>query len=297
MDPALLAPTHCGELIVPQREGAVEADATSMRRGIAASIALHVGAVFLILLGLPSSKPPRVESVIPVNLVQLGERTLSPASSTIAPLPQEQAHEVATSQTAEAIPTPQLPPPSPAPTKSSAQRTATIQSAQRPNASHMSKPATRQQHVSPADTLAARLQMLAQLRQTPPLTPPHPRQQDGRGESSVTATNAPGHASDATYAVKDFIRAQVERRWNLNESAATAHNWTVSIRIALDHNGRVLTAKIVDDPRFRDNDAYRDFALSARNAVLLSSPLLLPVGAYDLAKDIVVDFDPRQVSR
>ena len=98
-------------------------------------------------------------------------------------------------------------------------------------------------------------------------------------------------------AVKDFIRAQVERRWNLNESAATAHNWTVSIRIALDHNGRVLTAEIVDDPRFRDNDAYRDFAHSARNAVLLSSPLLLPDSAYDLAKDIVVDFDPRQVSR
>lgn len=296
MDPASLEPTDRGELIVPQREGAVEADATSMRRGIAASVALHVGAVLLILLGLRSSKPPRIESVIPVNLVQLGERTLSPASSTIAPLPQEQAHEVATSQTAEAIPTPQLPPPSPAPTKSSAERTATIQSAQR-NASHTSKPATRQQQMSPADALAARLKMLAQLRQPPPSMPSHPRQQDGRGESSVTATNALGHGSDATYAVKDFIRAQVERRWNLNESAATAHNWTVSIRIALDHNGRVLTAEIVDDPRFRDDDAYRDFAHSARNAVLLSSPLLLPDGAYDLAKDIVVDFDPRQVSR
>jgi hypothetical protein len=29
--------------------------------------------------------------------------------------------------------------------------------------------------------------------------------------------------------------------------------------------------------------------------VLLSSPLALPPGAYSIAKDIVVDFDPKQV--
>jgi hypothetical protein len=154
-----------------------------------------------------------------------------------------------------------------------------------------------QQRVSPADALAARLKMLAQLRQPLSPMPPNPRLQDGRGESSVTAASVPGHATDATYAVKDFIRAQVERRWNLHGNTAAAKSWTVSIRIALDPDGRVLAAEIVDDPRLRDNDAYRDFALSARNAVLLSSPISLPLGVYDLAKDIVVDFDPRQVLR
>ncbi len=54
---------------------------------------------------------------------------------------------------------------------------------------------------------------------------------------------------------------------------------------------------MVETLRYRSDPAYRDFALSARNAVLLSSPLALPDGAYDVARDLVVEFDARQVLR
>jgi outer membrane biosynthesis protein TonB len=266
-----------------------------MRAALLASLALHAAAILLILFGVspPSTQP--VEQVIPINLVRLGEKTESPAADQVAPIPQQQAQEAAPLQSTEAVPEPQA---SPLPTQRSAP-------AQKPNVPRPAKspkladaPAAKPQRaLSPADALAVRLKLLAQLRQPPPAMPPHPRHQDGTGESSTTATNAPGHAADAIYAVKDFIRAQVERRWILDDSSAVAKNWTVSIRIGLDRDGRVLTAEIVADPRFDDNGAYRDFALSARNAVLLSSPLLLPSGAYDIAKDIVVDFDSRQVSR
>jgi hypothetical protein len=285
-------------LISAHMRVAADAQAKSMRDGIAASLALHIVAILLITLGLPQRKPPPVEAIIPVNLVQLGEKTASPTADIVAPLPQQQAPETAMSQPAEAVPAPQTPaPPTPSqvPARSGAEFP-TAEPTQNLDAPRPAKPLTKPQRPpSPADTLAARLKALAQLRQPPSPTRPTPRQQDGRGESSVTAANMSGRAADATYAVKDLIRAQVERRWNLDKSAATAKNWTVSIRIRLDAQGRVLAAEIVDDPHLSDDEAYRDFALSARNAVLLSSPLLLPPNVYDIAKNIVVDFDSRQV--
>jgi hypothetical protein len=126
--------------------------------------------------------------------------------------------------------------------------------------------------------------------------PANPRQQDGAGASNVTAAAADAaRARDSTYGVKDFIRAQVERRWNPNRQAIKGRKWTVAIHILIARDGTVNQAEIVDEARYRADKAYFDFALSARNAVLLSSPLSLPAGTYDIAKDIVIDFDPKRV--
>jgi hypothetical protein len=38
---------------------------------------------------------------------------------------------------------------------------------------------------------------------------------------------------------------------------------------------------------------FRDIALSARNAVLLSSPVPLPAGNYPEKMDMVLNFNPR----
>jgi hypothetical protein len=150
----------------------------------------------------------------------------------------------------------------------------------------------------PADDLTQRLKQLAQLKQPAPPVPANPRQQDGAGASNVTAAAADAaRARDATYGVKDFIRAQVERRWNPNRQAIKGRNWTVAIHILIARDGTVNQAEIVDEVRYRPDHAYFEFALSARNAVLLSSPLSLPPGAYEIAKDIVIDFNAKQLSQ
>jgi len=131
----------------------------------------------------------------------------------------------------------------------------------------------------------------------PPM-PPNPRQQNGSGESDATAASANSAAAlNATYRVKDFIRAQVMRRLNTDCNALKCGDWVVAIHIVLRPDGRISTAEIVDNSHLSSDSAYRDFAISARDAVLLSSPLTLPPGAYDIAKDIVVDFSSRQVMR
>src|SRR5262245_27427416 len=65
-------------------------------RGPAASLVLHGLAVLLIILGLPSliEPPPEPPLPIPVDLVELGEKTQSPVHQQAA-LPQQKAPETA----------------------------------------------------------------------------------------------------------------------------------------------------------------------------------------------------------
>lgn len=279
-----------------------------MRNGLIGSLALHGLALTLIIFGLPwlTHPPAPEERVVPVNLVALAENTTSPSAPAVAPLPQEQAHEVAPAEPSAAVPVPQAAPPPAEPRAKEASHpelSTAIAPAQKPALPQpapapkpASRPAAKPEPLSAEEALALRLKALAKLRQPAPPMPPEPRQQDGSGNSSLTATSAAAaRARDAAYGVKDIIRAQVIRRWNLHRDAVKLGDWTVAIHIVLNPDGKVLRAEIVDDPRYRSDTAYRDFALSARNAVLMSSPLALPAEAYDIARDIVVDFDPKQV--
>jgi outer membrane biosynthesis protein TonB len=281
-----------------------------MAGGFVASVILHVLVVLLVVFGWPWLKqapPPEQVLVIPVNLVVFGEKTASPAPAQVATLPQEQARETSTVNHPEAVPVEQATPPPDVQHKTVDRSTSdplTATKSEQPSQTPKrvkgpkdpAPPATKQPRPKvPADDLNARLKQLAQLKQPAPPVPPSPRQQDGSGTSNVTATAADAaRARDTTYSVKDFIRAQVERRWNPDRKAIKA-GWTVAIHIVLDPDGAVTRADIVNEERHRSDKAYMDFARSARNAVRLSSPLSLPPGAYEIAKDIVIDFDPRQV--
>jgi outer membrane biosynthesis protein TonB len=290
---------------------AADTRASRMTGGFIASLVLHALVVFLVVFGLPwlMQAPPPVEQVlvIPVNVIVLGAKTAAPSPAEMAMLPQEKAREVSKVEHTEAVPVEQNPPPQAAQHRAEDRAppdplTAT-KPAQTPTIAKRLKepkvaalPATKlRRQQAPADDLSLRLKQLAQLKQPPAPVPPAPRQQDGSGSSNVTTTSADAaRARDASYSVKDFIRAQVERRWNPDRKAI-AGNWTVAIHIVLDPDGAVSRADIVNEARYRSDKAYLDFARSARNAVRLSSPLALPPGGYEIARDIVVDFDARQV--
>ena len=280
-----------------------------MRGGLIGSLALHLLVILTLVFALPwlmRVPPPQpIEKIVAINLVRLGDKTAAPSSAERAPLPQEKAKEVAKSEPADAVPVVQTPPPQAAPRQAEEKSAPDMPIAAKPEQKpeipkpvKASKPdrqlAAKQRQPSPADDLSARLDALARLRQPPPPVPPNPRQQDGSGSSNVTAASA-ARAQDATYSLKDFIRAQVERRWNLSVKTTKGDAWVVAIHIMLSPNGNISLAEIVDSPRYRSDSAYRDFALSARNAVLLSSPLTVPPGEYDIAKDIIIDFNSMQV--
>ena len=281
--------------------------ANRMRGGAIASSALHVSVVLLLVVGAPllTWSPPRVAQVVPINLVLLGEQTAAPASPSVAPAPQQDAPVVSTSKPVAVVPVAQTPPPQtaqhPAAQSSAAEPAAVVRLERKPRDPRPAPGPKRDalsvakspQPPSPADDLSARLKQFAQLRQPEPSAP-----RVASGVSNLTATSvAAATAHDASYGVKDFIRAQVERHWNPNRNTPIRDDWVVAIHIVLTLDGSVSLAEIVDNPRYSGDRAYRDFALSARNAVFMASPLSLPPHGYAIAKGIVLDFHARQVSQ
>ena len=261
-------------------------------RSVALSVTFHAGVVAAFLIALrvmPPVESPPVAKVILINLVALGEITSSPRADEKADLPQSQATEHADVPDPRAIPTAQS-----APAQKilrPADPVNTPQAADAPAKAAAVAPLRPQ----PADELSARLQQLAKLSQPAPPQPPAPKEQDGTGVSNRTVASDAAIGTDATYRVKDYLRAQIERRWNV--AVPQARNLTASIRLEIQPDGTVLRAEIVVDQARRNNKAYEEFARSARNAALLSSPLTLLPGSYAIAKDIVIDFDARRLLR
>jgi hypothetical protein len=130
----------------------------------------------------------------------------------------------------------------------------------------------------PPDELDIKLHALAELRQ--PSVDTHLSKRDiGLARQSAMSEEAePG--SYPTYAVRDFIRAQVERRWGLDLRTLGDSNYSVLIRVEMTSTGIVTKAEIANTARFNSDTTYRAVAWSARNAVLLSSPFVLPGGPY-----------------
>lgn len=147
----------------------------------------------------------------------------------------------------------------------------------------------------PPDELDVKLHALAQLRQ--PSMDTRLSKKD-LGLSRMAAMNedaAPG--SYATYAVRDFIRAQVERRWGLDLPTLGDGNYSVLIRVQMTSAGTVTKAEIADIARFNSDKIYRAIALSARNAVLLSSPFALPAGPYSDVMEITLSLNTKEALR
>ena len=98
----------------------------------------------------------------------------------------------------------------------------------------------------------------------------------------------------AAYDVKDFVRSQVERRWSVDLDSVD-RNVTVSIHVVLTPEGTIRTADIVNDQHA--NGEYHSLALSARNAVILSSPITLPIGTPTSALDMILTLSPKDTLR
>jgi hypothetical protein len=144
------------------------------------------------------------------------------------------------------------------------------------------------------DALKAKLEALAKLRQPDAVTP---SEENGAARPDRVAKNDDITSGlEGPFSVKDYIRAQVERRWNPDQAILRNNAFSVPIHVEITSAGVVLKAEIVDTARAADPD-YREIAVSARNAVLLSSPLALPPGRYQDVMDMVLYLNPKEALR
>ena len=145
---------------------------------------------------------------------------------------------------------------------------------------------------APKDELEVQLKNLSKLRQ------PDSDLKIENGASDDTATTngaAPGAAT--AYSVRDYIRAQILRRWVFDFSTLGNRNISIPLHVSLTGRGMVIVAEIMNHHRYVTDKVYRDVALSARNAVLLSAPFRLPAGAPKDGIDFTLDLNPRDTLR
>ena len=232
--------------------------------GLAASLLLHGFAALVVLffmLRAAETPQPKEAPFIPIDVVRLGDSTASPPAEKKARVP-----------LAKALPGPRQEEQSPVKPEGYSPR------------------GTK----APVDALDRQLRSLAHLRQ--PKTDLHITPDVGPSNESASSDDAAA-GDEATYSVRDYVRAQVERRWNLDLETLGARTFTVAIHIEMKRDGTITRADIVDRERFTTDAAYHSVALSARNAVLLSSPINLPPGSYKQALNFTLSLDPRDTLR
>jgi hypothetical protein len=142
----------------------------------------------------------------------------------------------------------------------------------------------------PVDPLEMKLKELSKLKQ--PNT-------DTRllGEAGTSDIAEDGNDNESggqgLYATRDIIRAQVLRRWSLDMTRLGKRNFDILIHVQLKRDGTVVEADIVDMQRFKTDSVYRWIALSAKNAVILSSPLTLPANMDGNDLELTLKLNPR----
>lgn len=138
----------------------------------------------------------------------------------------------------------------------------------------------------PPDELEARIRGLASL-SAPDTALPAP---DNDG-------SAAGNGSGGGYALADFVRAQILRRWWPALDTGAARGAAVALKLKMTRSGVISDIRIVDQERFNHDKVFRGMALSARNAAINASPIALPPGRYDAVMEIAITLDPKAVLR
>lgn len=136
----------------------------------------------------------------------------------------------------------------------------------------------------------------------PPATQPQQAPQTASRTPPAAAPRAEGPSNPnlpISMSEKDFIRKQVEDKWQFDIGARDASNLIVRIRFSLNPDGSLRTQpEIVDTARMYmpGQESYRSAAESARRAVLKAAPFQLPPGDREKwSQEIILNFDPRQM--
>src|SRR5258706_3102005 len=141
----------------------------------------------------------------------------------------------------------------------------------------------------PQDELSARLRALAQLKAPDAALP--------NADNSAAPGGSGGGGGEGNYALKDFIRAQILRRWLPDLSIPGARDMPVLVRVRLLKSGVIDDVTIVDQQRFHVDKVFRNMALSARDATLLASPIQIPGTRYEKTQTLTINLDPKAVLR
>lgn len=227
--------------------------------GVGVSFLLHVAALLLILFLARRAmhEQPAYQSIIPVALVAQSEGP--------NPEPKQQKAAGVISKTPLILP-------------------------RAPVAHHTPSAVAPNKTTQPVDELQEQLKALSRLRQ--PNTDTHVLGEAGQSDYAQNG-NDDESGGQGQYHTRDIIRAQVLRRWSLDMTRLGNRNFDILIHVYLKRDGTVLEADVVDTQRYKTDSTFRWIALSAKNAIILSSPLTLPPDFDRKNLELTLKLNPR----
>jgi hypothetical protein len=95
----------------------------------------------------------------------------------------------------------------------------------------------------------------------------------------------------------DLVRQQIRECWSLPAGAREAENLSIEIKMAMNSDGTVRQARIIDQGRLQSDPFFRAAAESALRAVLnpRCNPLKLPSEKFKHWQNMVLIFDPQKM--
>ncbi|MGZ0245898.1 MAG: hypothetical protein ACKVH1_08015 [Alphaproteobacteria bacterium] len=238
-----------------------------MRYGAIISGLLHVGLLILVIVGLPGILQSERVEMVPISvevvsieeLAKLQEKKTPPKPEAKKPLPKKPETQVAAKTPPAPKPKrkPKPPPPKPDDFQSLLKNLAKDRRAvEKARADTPAKVVKQVDEKPKRSALQARM-MAASLAQS--------------------------------------VNRQVTLCWSIPAGAKDAANMSVAIRIRLNADGTLGAAPEVEDTRrFGSDTSFRVVAESALRALRICAPLKLPYDQYDLWKDIIFTFDPKE---
>lgn len=124
---------------------------------------------------------------------------------------------------------------------------------------------------------------------------------EAEGEESDQDTSTAGQqaplGTQLTISELDALRRQLEGCWNVPIGAREVDDMVIDVNLVVNQDRTIREARIVDTARYNRDSFYRAVADSAMRAVRSPScsPLRLPEDKYDMWKNIIVEFNPKEM--
>ena len=158
----------------------------------------------------------------------------------------------------------------------------------------------------PPDAFTSVLRTVEKLKNRPP--PKENKKEDKKSENKETfkqqmaqalMSRTARHDPLRSLAISeiDLVRQQIRECWSLPAGAKEAENLSIEIKMAMNPDGTVRQAHILDKNRLQSDPFFRAAAESALRAVLNPhcNPLKLPPEKYQQWQNMILIFDPRDM--
>jgi outer membrane biosynthesis protein TonB len=285
-----------------------------MKTPLVVSAIIHVALVILAITGLPylKSDPKDLNATaIPIEILPIAEMTTTNKPPVKAPPPKEVKKEIPLKKDTpplppkveEVKPPEKIEPPKPkaadkpkpkpvAPPPEDALEKTKVEP--KPEEKPKEPEAAEKVEKKPEETQQNFENLLKNLQDSETV----PEDAEVAKEAAPAAPSQEGAFSEQmTMSELDALRQQLSRCWSIQAGARYAEDLVVEVRITVSPERRVLSATVVDQWRYGQDSYFRAAADSAVRAV--NSPqcetLNLNPDKYDMWKDMVVTFDPRDM--